>query len=350
MKSSAVVNNFAVVRSLDAPGHFSLDEFSTCTRQFAARMNAIGRSMLRRRFFVLLLLASLPWTALQLRSLTAGGAPPAVDGTSIAVDPDKASSELNHHIAGLLLIIIGLMVICGHKYKRLAFVQRLWPLLFVIAGVFLAVWSDREIWPRGDLSWAWLLHDTEARQHKIYAILLIAIGVIEYLRSRARLSQRWAPWVFPLLAIFGGVFLFFHEHGGPEGHPDNSGHELSALQVSAPETQPALQAAQSQAAIPHQHDSSRQHGSPEAGPSAMPASHHAHATGASPQPEHHHEHHMTAAMLNVRREHMWFAVVGFCIAFCKFLYDARPHGKRVTPYLWANSMILLGILLVLYTE
>jgi hypothetical protein len=227
----------------------------------------------------------------------------------------------------------------------------LWPLLFIMAGVFLAVWSDREIWPRGDLGWAWLMHDAEARQHKIYAILLIAIGVIEYLRSRARLSRRWAPWVFPLLAIFGGVFLFFHEHGSSEGHPDNSGHQLSALQMNSPGTQPAVQVAQSQAAVPDENGSKHQHGTAEAGPAAMPASsHHEHATGASPQPAQHHEHHMTAAMLNVRREHMWFAVVGFCVAFCKFLYDAKPLGRTFTPYLWANSMILLGVLLVLYTE
>jgi hypothetical protein len=59
---------------------------------------------------------------------------------------------------------------------------------------------------------------------------------------------------------------------------------------------------------------------------------------------------MTAAMLNIKREHMWFAAVGFCVALCKFLYDANLPRKRATPYWWANSIILLGILLLLYTE
>lgn len=45
MKGSTVVNNFAVVRSLDAPGHISLDECSTYTRRFAAQIKAMGRSM-----------------------------------------------------------------------------------------------------------------------------------------------------------------------------------------------------------------------------------------------------------------------------------------------------------------
>ena len=39
------MKNFAVVRSLDAPGHISLDEFSAYTRLIAARMQAMGRPM-----------------------------------------------------------------------------------------------------------------------------------------------------------------------------------------------------------------------------------------------------------------------------------------------------------------
>lgn len=289
-----------------------------------------------RRLFALFLLAGLLCAAPQLRSLTAAELHP-VDASSVLVDPDKAASEMNHHIAGLILIAIGIMVICGHRYKELAFVQRLWPLLFIVAGVFLAAWSDKEIWPRGDLNWAWLLHDAEARQHKIYAILLIAIGVIEYLRSRAKLSRRWAPWAFPALAIFGGVFLFFHDHGG------------SSVQMNSSEAQRAV--SQSSAAISGGHDSMHhQHAAAEAGGPPMPARPGGEAHDSSNPPAQHHEHHMTAAMLNVQREHMWFALVGFCIALCKFLYDANLPRRRFSPYLWANSMILLGVLLVLYTE
>lgn len=294
-----------------------------------------------RRLLMLFLLASfLSAVPSYLRSLTAAE-PGAAADASVLVDPDKAPSELNHHIAGLMLIVIGAMVICGHRFKELVFLRQLWPLLFVLAGIFLAAWSDREIWPRGDLSWAWLLHhDAEARQHKIYAILLIAIGVIEYLRSRAKLSPRWAPWVFPILAIFGGVFLFFHEHGSSES-PLGKDLHAGAMQMHSPEAQPA--AAQSSAAITGEHDSEHhqhEHGAAEVSGASLPA-----------PPAQHHGHQMTAAMLNVQREHMWFAVVGFCIALCKFLYDANPLlRRRFSPYPWANSMILLGVLLVLYTE
>src|SRR5580765_4731021 len=88
----------------------------------------------RGRIFMLLLLAGLlcgtPVLQCHATDLqqTSASQPPT------PVDPDKASSELNHHIAGWLLVAIGVMVICGHRYKALAFVQRLWPLLFVFGG------------------------------------------------------------------------------------------------------------------------------------------------------------------------------------------------------------------------
>jgi hypothetical protein len=301
----------------------------------------------RGRIFVLLLLAGLlcgtPVLQCQASDLQQASAsqPPA------PVDPDKASSELNHHIAGWLLIAIGVMVICGHRYKALAFVQRLWPLLFVFGGIFLAVWSDREIWPRGDLGWTWLVHDREALQHKIYAFLLLAIGATEYLRVRARLNRRWAPWIFPMLAIFGGVFLFFHEHGGEATHVSNSGHPVAA-QTAQVHLQHEVKADQPAGAAPGGKDHS-QHPTAQNGSLSMSVQ--PEAQTASTQPAAKHDHHMTPSMLNIKREHMWFAAVGFCVALCKFLYDAKLPRRRSAPYfLWANSVILLGILLIFYTE
>jgi hypothetical protein len=302
----------------------------------------------RARIFVLLLLAGLLCGTPLLQCQASNLPQASVNQLPTPVDPDKASSELNHHIAGWLLVAIGVMVIFGHRYKTLSFVQRLWPLLFVFGGIFLAVWSDREIWPRGDLGWTWLVHDREALQHKIYAFLLIAIGAIEYLRARARLNQHWAPWIFPVLAIFGGVFLFFHEHGG-EGTPaSNSGHPTAA-QTSQLHLQHDVKAEHPPGAVAGGNDHSQhQHPTAENGNPSMPVQ--PEPQTASTQPAAQHQHHMTPAMLNIKREHVWFAAVGFCVALCKFLYDAKLPRRRSTPYLWANGVILLGILLILYTE
>ena len=107
-------------------------------------------------------------------------------------DPNKPASELNHHLAGYALIAIGALVIAGYSSEKLRPLQLVWPFLFVAAGLFLAAWSDAEIWPRGNLSWRFLIHhDPEARLHKIYALLLILIGIIEYLRARGKLNRFW---------------------------------------------------------------------------------------------------------------------------------------------------------------
>ena len=72
-------------------------------------------------------------------------------------DPNKPASELNHHLAGYALIAIGALVIAGYSSEKLRPLQLVWPFLFVAAGLFLAAWSDAEIWPRGNLSWRFLI-------------------------------------------------------------------------------------------------------------------------------------------------------------------------------------------------
>jgi hypothetical protein len=127
---------------------------------------------------------------------------------------EKAASEFNHHVAGYALIAIAIIVIAG-LLPRLRFARYVWPLLFIALGLFLVAWSDAEIWPRGTLSWTWLIrHDAEARQHKIYALIVIVLGVLELLRARGVLSRGWQRWSFPALAVSGALLLTMHAHVG----------------------------------------------------------------------------------------------------------------------------------------
>lgn len=242
--------------------------------------------------------------------------------SSSAVDPDKEASELNHHIAGMFLIAIGLGLILSERFRKLEWLRWLPPVLFIAAGLFLAVWSDDEIWPRGALSWSWLLHhDAEARQHKLYALLLAALGVIEGMKLVPRLRRPWLKVAFPALCIIGGIALLFHHHSG---------------EVALAKLAPASVTA----------GTSHHHHPPAAGmdnPSVP-------AAADSSSTSHSHEHGLTGVAAKIQREHAWFAVVGFWAAFFKFLYDSARPPARVPRYLWANSLILLGSLLLLYTE
>jgi len=290
---------------------------------------------------------------------TPGASTPApANAVDHGVDPDKPASEMNHHIAGAFLIAIGLSVIWSERRGSLHWLRWLPPVLFIAAGIFLAAWSDDEIWPRGGLSWLWLLHhDAEARQHKLYALLLIVLGAVECVRALPTLRRRWLSVVFPILCVIGGGSLFFHHH---EGLADGT----STVTAAAPLPQPAQKQRGPGAPAPAENS---HHHEPEATPPGhdhnpagfLPSSTRAaspQANSASPAtppssagPQQHH-HGMNVHMANVQRQHAWFAVVGLCVALFKLLHDAARPPARVRQHLWANSVIVLGVLLLLYTE
>ena len=277
------------------------------------------------------------------------------------VDPNKGPSELNHHIAGWALVGIGLLQLVALLSPRMKAQRYIWPALFLSAGLFLALWSDGEIWPRGNLNWAWLLrHDAEARQHKVYAVLLIAIGIIEYLRIRGSLPRFWKTWAFPALAAIGACLLLIHDHTGGSGahSPEAQAYLVNpTLDVDGSPRKPESTATSTTGADDPHH--SMHHPSEEAKhendmeSSAMPMDHSHmmmdYSSGdAMNAGEHHHI--MTASMLLVEREHMWFMIVGLAIGLFKFLSDSEFVQSRIVPYMWPSCMTLLGVMLVLYRE
>lgn len=127
-----------------------------------------------------------------------------------------AYSERNHHLAGIAVILIGLIELLeALSLGWLAWSRFLLPAAMFGAGVFLLIWSDHETWPIGSLSFAdtFFGHDHEIVQHKTYGILLFAVGIVESLRRAGRLAH--AAWTAPLpvFAIIGGLMLFMHSHG-----------------------------------------------------------------------------------------------------------------------------------------
>ena len=273
------------------------------------------------------------------------------------VDPDKPSSEMNHHIAGIFLIAIGLSVIWSKNDRSPAWLKWLPPVLFIGTGLFLAAWSDDEIWPRGNLSWLWLLrHDAEARQHKLYAFLLIVFGILEYVQSNPRLRKPWLKMAFPVLCFIGGASLFFHHHSGmtvSANTMDHSVHHVSAAQDVNRNCQSASGAVPVNPQDHHhdvaEHDAS-EHGAAvhDAAAIAKPCPSTIAQADASSAQGHSHDH--MGAGANVQRQHAWFAIVGFCVAIFKLLHDVGRPPIRVSHSLWANSVIVLGILLLIYVE
>ena len=136
---------------------------------------------------------------------------------------DKRESEFNHHLAGFFVVLAGIFILAQDRLSaRWPKVRYAWPVCFLLAGLFVLVFSDTELWPFGPQSWLFgLSNHAEVRQHKAFAVILLGLGVIEFLRARGTLKALWAAWVFPVLAIAGSVILLFHDHQGGmhgEGH------------------------------------------------------------------------------------------------------------------------------------
>ena len=146
-----------------------------------------------------------------------------VDETPAKLLADKRESEFNHHLAGLLVLAAGIFMIAeGNIRARRPLVRQAWPLCFLLSGLFVLVFSDTELWPFNSQSWYFgLTHHAEVLQHKAFAVLLLALGVIELLRARGTLKAGWWGYVFPAIAMVGSVILLFHDH---QGHAHGADH------------------------------------------------------------------------------------------------------------------------------
>jgi hypothetical protein len=133
----------------------------------------------------------------------------------------KLQSEFNHHLAGMFLIIAGTFIIGEDRFAKIwPGLRYVWPICFLGAGIFLVFLSDMDVWPFGSLTpWYAVTHDVEDLQHKIFGIILLAIGYVEFQRTRGRFKGTWSAWFFPAAGIAGAVMLLFHVHAGDMNAP-----------------------------------------------------------------------------------------------------------------------------------
>src|ERR1700687_1169986 len=145
------------------------------------------------------------------------------DVIQVAQQAWKRESEFNHHLAGFLVLAAGLLILAdGSIRQRWAVTRHVWPICFLASGIFLLIFSDTELWPFGSQSWYFgLAHHKEVLQHKVFAVLLLGLGLVELQRERGALKARWSGWVFPLVAAAGSLMLFFHDHQAGMHGPDH---------------------------------------------------------------------------------------------------------------------------------
>jgi putative copper resistance protein D len=135
----------------------------------------------------------------------------------------KRESEFNHHLAGFFVVLAGLFILVETWWSaRVPAVRYVWPVCFLLSGIFLLVFSVTELWPFGPTPWLQgVVTNPEVIQHKTFAVLLLALGLIELARARHFLTSLWAAWAFPVTAIAGSILLLFHSHSAGMHEPDH---------------------------------------------------------------------------------------------------------------------------------
>jgi putative copper resistance protein D len=123
---------------------------------------------------------------------------------------DTDWSEFGHHVAGVFIVVMGLLAMLERTGK--ARWARHWPLLIIALTGFVAWSVDPEGWQTGTVSFAEQLWDPEVLQHRVLLVLTGLFGLAEWrLRSGRHARSVW-QFVFPLVAICGGVLLVSHVH------------------------------------------------------------------------------------------------------------------------------------------
>ncbi len=133
-----------------------------------------------------------------------------IDDTLATRQPEEyAWSEYNHHISGLFVLCMGLLAMLERTGK--ARWARHWPLLFLGLAAFMFARNDPRAWPLGPAGFWESMTLPDVLQHRIAVLLVIALGLFEWMVRHGRLAPRWR-FVFPTLCAVGGALLLTHSH------------------------------------------------------------------------------------------------------------------------------------------
>ena len=136
---------------------------------------------------------------------------------------DSRVSEFNHHVAGFILFLASIFLF-AEDFLSISWSTGKYfpPMCFLVAGIFVLLFSDKEIWPLGSQTpWYALGHSLEDVQHKGFALILLVLGYVEFQRAKGRFTGILSVLCFPLLAFAGAILLLLHVHGGDMSAPDS---------------------------------------------------------------------------------------------------------------------------------
>jgi hypothetical protein len=206
-------------------------------------------------------------------------------------------SVFNHRGAGVFIFLWGLTaLIAGLQWPRRTWVRFVPPFALLGLVEFLFLRNDPKAWPIGPYGFWMSFQDPAVLQHRIFVLLLLVLAIVELLRAADRLPPLLRVYAVPALAVFGGVYLFFHTHGGIETQ-QMMRHVADPVMASDPTMKSLM-----------------------------------------------------ASMGLIKHEHLWISLVGFGLAAAKLLADSGVLKGRLGATLWSLFAIVLGIYIMGYAE
>jgi putative copper resistance protein D len=134
----------------------------------------------------------------------------AFGGEGVSDDLDRAWSEFNHHWAGLVVLLAGLLALASRL--QVAGWARHWPLVFAGLAFFILLRADPENWPLGPRPFWASFSQPDVLQHRLYALLIAGFAVFEWGVQTGRWKSPRAAMVFPAVCALGGALLLLHAH------------------------------------------------------------------------------------------------------------------------------------------
>lgn len=133
--------------------------------------------------------------------------------------PGVPMSEFNHHLAGVIVFLVGLSAALMYfRPRELQLLKYVWPAAFLMLGIYQVLYGNPDGWPAAANVGLMenLQVDSSALQHELFGVILVLIGLIETARaSRLLRDPKWR-FAFPGLALVGAFYLVWHEHAGGE--------------------------------------------------------------------------------------------------------------------------------------
>jgi putative copper resistance protein D len=123
---------------------------------------------------------------------------------------DRKWSEYNHHWAGLIVLLAGLLAFAS-RFPGMRW-ARFWPLAFGGLSIFILLRADPENWPLGPRPFWASFSAPDVLAHRAAALLILCFAVFECAVQAGKLRARWAPLIFPTMCALGAAVLLTHNH------------------------------------------------------------------------------------------------------------------------------------------